>query len=131
MGHVNLNVDAVDMEDVIKTLDRFDLLPSRSMKALEEGAKILLAEEKRLVPLGTHRLHDSLKIGRRKKARSRTAVEVGAFYPDTSIAHLVEHGHGGPKSAGAHPYIEPAIENVGDAVTGAITKELLDAFGSL
>ena len=132
MGSINFNVDAIGMEDVVLYLDRMDLLPSRSMKALEKGAKILLDETRRVAPVREGELKKTIKIGhRRKRKPTGYQVAVGTFYPDAPYAHLVEYGHGGPKPAPSHPYLQVAVDNVGDQVVGVITKEILDAFGSL
>ena len=151
MGRINFNVDAIGMEDVISYLGRMDLLPSQSMKALEKGADILVREARRVAPVREGELKRSIRKGHRKRgsraidgfdengkaiyskyaARKRWQVEVGVFYPDAPYAHLVEQGHLGPKPAPAHPYLQTAVDNVGDQVMGVITKEILDAFGSL
>ena len=128
MGFINFNVDAVGMDEILKTLDRVDNIPNRSQAALNEAARIVLQREKDLSPVRTGQLKSDLKIGRRKRSAARNAVEIGIFYPDSPQAHLVERGHGGPKPAPAHPFMEPAIEmseaDVMDAIMTALTREL-------
>lgn len=128
MGYINFSVDAVGMDDVLKMLDAVDDIPGRAQAALNEAAQIVLGRERDLAPVRTGELKSDLKIGRRKKSRDRNAVEVGIFYPDSPQAHLVESGHGGPKPAPAHPFMEPAIEmseaDVMDVIMAALTREI-------
>lgn len=128
MGYINFNVDAVGMDDVLKMLDAVDNIPSRAQAALNEAAQIVLGRGKDLAPVRTGELKSDLKIGRRRKSESSSAVEIGIFYPDAPYAHLVEGGHGGPKAAPAYPFMEPAIEmseaDVMDVIMAALTREI-------
>jgi len=125
MGHINFNVDAASMNDVVRQLDAVGNLGQHATKALTAGAEIVLRAAKESAPVRTGELKGALKIGRRKKTRDRYAVEVGTFYPEAAHAHLVERGHGGPKPAPAHPFLEPAVESTEDAVVDAIMEELM------
>ena len=60
-------------------------------------------------------------IGIRKRGG---AVEVGAI--NSPVSHLVEWGHGGPKPAPPHPFVEPAAQSVEDQVVDAIAQVLLE-----
>lgn len=128
MGFINFSVDAVGMDDILKALDNVDNIPNRSQAALNDASQIVLQREQDLAPVRTGQLKRDLKVGRRKKTQARNAVEIGIFYPDSPQAHLVERGHGGPKRAPAHPFMEPAIEmseaEVMNAIMEALTREL-------
>lgn len=125
MGKINFNVDAASMTEVVRQLDAVGNLPRHATKALTAGAEIILRAAKENAPVRTGELKDALKIGRRAKNRDRYAVEVGTFYPDAAHTHLVEHGHGGPKPAPAHPFLEPAVKSTEDEVLDAIMEELM------
>lgn len=124
MGQINFNVDAADMTDVLRQLDILGRVPERATAALMAGANIILPAAKNLAPVRTGKMKAAIRIGRRGKNRNRYAVEVGVFHGDAPQAHLVEHGHGGPKPAPAHAFLEPAVEMTEAQVTDAIMKEL-------
>lgn len=125
MGRINFNVDAAGINDVVRQLDAVGNLGRQAPKALNAGAEIVLRAAKENAPVRTGELKNALRIGRRKKTRDQYAVEVGTFYPDAAHTHLVERGHGGPKPAPAHPFLEPAVESTEDAVIDAIMEELM------
>lgn len=124
MGRIYM--DVVGMEDVLKQLADTDKLPEKGMKALKTGANIILVAAKRNAPVRTGELKSALRVGKRGRSRDRYAIEVGAFHGEAPHAHLVEMGHGGPKPAPAHPFLEPAVEETADAVWDAIMKELME-----
>lgn len=124
MGRIDLNVDAIGMNEVIARLDRVSELQRAGPRALNAGAKIVLNAARDLAPVRSGELKKSLKVGRRKKTADRTVVEVGTFYPNAPHAHLVEHGHGGPRPAPSHPFLQPAAEMSEDAVQQAVLEEL-------
>lgn len=126
MGKINFNVDAAGINDVVRQLDAVGNLGRQATKALNAGAEIVLRAAKESAPVRTGELKSALRVGRRKKTRDQYAVEVGTFYPDAAHTHLVERGHGGPKPAPAHPFLEPAVERTEDAVIDAIMEELMN-----
>lgn len=127
MGRIDFRLDAVDVEDLLKALDRADVPQRRATAALKEGARVLCDEAVRVAPVRTGELEGAIRIGKRRRS-FRGSVEVGVFYPDAPYAHLVEGGHGGPKAAPPHPFLKTAADNVGeqvmDAVIEALKKEL-------
>lgn len=125
MGSINFNVDSVSMEQVLNELDIDQKLGPAATRALTAGAEVVLREAQALAPVRTGQLKGALKVGKRSRARSRYEIEVGAFYNDATHAHLVEHGHGGPKAAAAHPFLEPAVNATADEVTEIIMRELV------
>lgn len=125
MGRINMNVDAVSLNDVVRRLDKLDVLPQYAQQAMQKGAEIVLEAAKARAPVRTGQLQKALKVGRRAKTLNSYAVEVGAVHGDAPHAHLVEYGHGGPKPAPAHPFLEPAAESVSDEVADVVMAELL------
>lgn len=124
MGSINFNVDSVSMDEVLDKLDIEGKLGRSVNKALQAGADIVLQQAQANAPVRTGELKGSLKVGKRKRNRGTYSVEVGTFYPDAPHAHLVERGHGGPKPAPPHPFLEPAVESRQAEVTAAIMEEL-------
>ena len=125
MGRINMSVDAVGMDEIIGKLEMMDMLGSRAKEALVKGAQVVLREAQANAPVRSGELKQALKVGKRAKAGSSYAVEVGTFYPEAPHAHLVEHGHGGPHAAPAHPFLEPAAEATADEVTETVMAELM------
>ena len=125
MGRINMSVDAVGMDEIIGKLEMMDMLGSRAKEALVKGAEVVLREAQANAPVRTGSLKAALKVGKRAKTGSSYAVEVGAFHGDAPHAHLVEHGHGGPHAAPAHPFLEPAAEATADEVTETVMAELM------
>lgn len=123
MGRISFNVDAIDVVDLLREIDKIDVPRRDVRRALEAGAEVLAAEAPRHVNERTGELKDSIRVGRRKKSGA-DAVEVGVFYPDAPYAHLVERGHGGEKAAPAHPFMGAAVEAKGDAAMKAVTEAL-------
>lgn len=125
MGKIDFNVDAVAMDEVLRQLDSMNNVPRMATKALTAGANIILRAAKEGAPTRTGELKAALKVGRRAKSRDRYAVEVGTFYPEAPHAHLVEHGHGGPKPAPAHEFLAPAVDSTEAEVIDAVMEELM------
>lgn len=119
-----MSTDSMDMQAVLSELDRLGELKGATNKALRAGAAVVLAEAQNRAPVRTGKLKKALKIGRKASRGSENAVEVGAFYGDAPHAHLVEGGHGGPRPAPAHPFLQPAAEAKEQEVYNAIMEEL-------
>ena len=102
-------MDVVGMDDVLKQVSDVENIDKRVGTALKKGANVILEAAKRNAPVRTGELKKALKVGRRAKTIDRNAIEVGAFHGDAPHAHLVELGHGGPKPAPPHPFLEPAV----------------------
>jgi HK97 gp10 family phage protein len=94
--------------------------------AVRAGARVLVKEAKRLVPVDTGRLRDSIKVVTLKKNK-RGANEVGAVVgfekPASRIAHLVEFG---TSHSSAQPFMRPAMDSQKEAILSAIGKTLAD-----
>lgn len=124
MGSIKFSVDAVGMQDVIRQLDNASELRGASRRALTAGAEIVLRAAQNLAPVRTGGLKKALRVGRRASTMDTSQVEVGAFYGEAPHAHLVEGGHGGPRPAPPHPFLQPAVEMTEADVIDAIMEEL-------
>lgn len=122
MGRIS--ADVVGLDEVLNMLDQQGMLEERVPTALKKGAKVICKVAISKAPVRTGELKRSIRVGRRKKSAG-DAIEVGVFYPDAAHAHLVEHGHGGPKPAPAYPFLEPAADETMDEVYDEILKELM------
>lgn len=94
--------------------------------AVRAGARVIVREAKRLVPVDSGQLRDSIKVVTLKKTQ-RAANQVGAVIgfekPASRIAHLVEFG---TSHSSARPFIRPAMDTTHEAVLAAIAKTLGD-----
>ena len=115
MGRISMKLDRGAIQDVIRDLDAVGDLEARAPQALMAGANVMLPAAQ--AAADQHRRSGRMAgtIGIRKRGYgSGVSVEVGAI--NSPVAHLVEKGHGGPKPAPAHPFLEPAAQSVEDAV---------------
>ena len=126
MGRINFNVDSVSMREVLDELDFQGRLNSTAPRALQAGAEALLPYMQRRAPVRTGQMKAALGVGRRRRAKGQESSEVGAFHATAPHAHLVERGHGGPKPAQAHPFMQPAVEEAEEAVVNAIMAALTE-----
>lgn len=75
----------------------------------------------------TGALHDSIHTGKVKKRRmGGKAITIGVHHKEKGAyyANPVEHGHGGPAPAPAHPFARPAFDTRVDEAY-AIMKNIL------
>lgn len=73
------------------------------------------------------RLITSISVGRTIGVRkSGYRIKIGSMGQMAPHAHLVEFGHGGPKPAAPHPFVQPAYDTTKDEAY-AILKEQLKA----
>ena len=119
-------------------------------QAAKAGAEIVLQEAKKLVPVRTGKLKESLhmkqsKVRTKKYARSFKELaqyEVGPKYSKVGKAggvnygHLVELGHKtatGKRVQGEHepgrPYLRPAVDKNKRKIAQAMNKIIADAVG--
>lgn len=99
--------------------------------ALEAGAapieQQMLANAASDPKIITGALHDSIHTGKVKKRRmGGKAITIGVHHKEKGAyyANPVEHGHGGPAPAPAHPFIRPAFDTRVDEAY-AIMKNIL------
>ena len=100
-------------------------------RALEAGAapieQQMLANAASDPKIITGALHDSIHTGKVKKRRmGGKAITIGVHHKEKGAyyANPVEHGHGGPAPAPAHPFIRPAFDTRVDEAY-AIMKNIL------
>ena len=100
-------------------------------RALEAGAapieQQMLANAASDPKIITGALHDSIHTGKVKKRRmGGKAITIGVHHKEKGAyyANPVEHGHGGPAPAPAHPFVRPAFDTRVDEAY-AIMKNIL------
>lgn len=123
MGTIRMSMDSGAIRDAIEQLDAVGELEARAPEALMAGAEIMRAAVYAATPVRSGRLQGTIAI----RARGRGAAiqaDVGAI--NSPVAHLVEKGHGGPKPAPAHPFVEPAAQSVEDQVMDAIMARIME-----
>lgn len=88
---------------------------------LRAGAKVIATEAKRLVPVDTGKLRDSIAVQVEKKRRDddERLVVVGFKRPSSAIAHLVEFG---TVKMAARPFMRPAADAKADEALNAIGR---------
>lgn len=127
MGRISMKLEGSAIKDIVAELDAVGDLEVKARGALIAGAEVLLPAMQAAAPVraasngGTH-IRDKLEYRVRSNG-GRPVAPVGAW--DAPVAYFVEFGHGGPKPAPAHPFLEPAAASVEDAVLAAIKEELL------
>ena len=104
-------------------------LPQQSLNSIIHGTS-------RNPKIISGKLHGALNIGKVKKRRNggkhitigvhRKDWDGDAYYPA-----YVEHGHGGPGPAPAHPYIRPAYDTRQDEAYEIIREGLRNALDKL
>jgi HK97 gp10 family phage protein len=104
-------------------------------QALEEGAEIIAREARRLVPVGSGNLRDSIVVSGRALGgafKMDNSIEGGGVTvyvgprtggggPDGFYGHMVEFG---TINMAAHPFMRPAIDNTRAEVQRRIGDEL-------
>lgn len=120
----NINFEVRGFGELIKHLDQYDpAIRKAKRRAMRAGADVLLKQM--LENAEPHRRSGLLSSKIRIRARSSgDAIDVGVFGNEAPHAHLVEHGHGGPKPAPAYPFMETAYHSTEDEVTDAILRTL-------
>jgi HK97 gp10 family phage protein len=121
-----VGVDALDRKLV--TI-RDAVSPDARRRSLLVGAEIVLEEAKRLVPVLTGNLRDSLVIsfdgGLNAAAVSQrrffTAVYIGPTRDRGFYGHMVELG---TSHSAAHPFLRPALDNTREEVRRAMGSSL-------
>lgn len=121
MGQINFSVDNAAMADILARLDAVGELGYVASQALQAGAEVLVPVIRDKAPMRTGKLKKSVKVGR----RNDNSIAVGTFHGDAPHAHLVERGHGGPKPAPPHPFMEPSVQATEEQVMNAIMEELM------
>ena len=102
-------------------------------RALEAGAvpieQQMLSNAARDPQIITGALHGSIHTGKVKKRRmGGKAITIGVHHKEKGAyyANPVEHGHGGPAPAPAHPFVRPAFDTRADEAYSIMKKILHD-----
>lgn len=101
-------------------------------RALRAGGEIIADEARRLVPIDSGELRESIQVGgdglnssRQEVRQGRAVISVGPRqgpgYPDGFYAHMVEFG---TVKMAAEPFMRPAVDNTRDEVDEAIADVL-------
>lgn len=92
-------------------------------QALRAGARVIVKEAKRLVPVDTGELRDSITVvtPRRRKDTDTREVQIGFKPPASRRAHLTEYGTS--KDPGS-PFMRPAMDAKAEETLEAIGKTL-------
>ncbi len=122
---------AKEMERLLKELGP-NVASRVGDKALRAGAKPIVAEAKRLVPVKTGALRKAITVAvqRRRKGPGERVVLIGFKRPESRRAHLTEFG---TVNAPAQPFLRPALDSkagealneVGRVLGKGITDEAL------
>ena len=96
----------VDIKDAIKGLDRFgDAIYQKALRAGRGAAVRVVMKEARsnthVAGNRTGNLREGLKV---KSSKTRASLESHAPH-----SYVVERGHGGPRPAPPHPFLEAAV----------------------
>jgi HK97 gp10 family phage protein len=114
---------AAALDKVLKQLPR-KIEESVVLKALREGAKPIVKDAKKRVPVRSGKLKRAITV--RKGSRKRTSkgggqLVIGFKPPVSRRAHLTEFG---TSTQPAQPFMRPAIEAQGPSAIEAIGKRL-------
>jgi len=95
-------------------------------RALRAAARVIMEEAKRLVPVDTGELRDSLAIvTKRQNSGSHTlSVDIGFRKPTSRRAHFAEFG---TVNHAAKPFMRPAMDNKQGEAIDAMSKILSEA----
>jgi HK97 gp10 family phage protein len=93
-------------------------------KALKAGAQPIVEEAKRLVPVRTGALRDSITaVVSRDHEQAQRKVKVGFKYPAARRAHFTEFG---TRYQPAQPFLRPALDTEAQTAIDEITRVLED-----
>jgi len=116
------------LKELNKALQQLpDKLQDKAIKnAMAAGARVIRKEAKRLVPVETGTLQESIVVSRtvQQKGRRRTikgGVVVGIKDEARFYAHLIEYGS---SNSSAHPFLRPALDNQSRAAINKIGPKI-------
>lgn len=127
-----------------KLLDLPDKLVNNILRAaMRQGANVMRDEAKALCPVDTGALQASIRTVARRGSRDKVQFNVvagGAFTATKEerygmkapfYALFVEYGHGGPRPAGPHPFMRPAVESTAELAIDFVMTGISDRLESL
>lgn len=122
---------SVSLEGIGDLIDQIDLegeaVDEVVGEALNAAADPIVAEAQK-----TTAFHDRTgnpgklrkSIGKSKVKRGTNGTKYILVQATDPVAKLVEYGHGGPKEAQAHPFLEPAYNHHEEEAAATITEKL-------
>jgi len=121
---ITFNIEgAKEMERVLDLLGP-QIARSLGQAAARAGAKIIVEEAKRLVPVQTGDLKESIVIKalpNRARGEDQAGVLIGFEKPTSRIAHLVEFG---TSNSAAQPFMRPAMDGKAPDALDAMGKSM-------
>lgn len=117
------NVELKGAKEIVQTLKDMEEGATEVLeKASKAGAKIAKNEAKRLCPVRTGRLKNSIdtKKGKSDKLKSSTLVTVGK---DVHYASFVELG---TASKDSQPFMRPALDNNEKDINDEVARKIAD-----
>ena len=121
--------------DGMKELEKeFDELmreaPDLADKAVRKGAEVVLEKEReQLAPGSGHPYATGDLAGKLTIRMGKGQARIGAFGRHAAKGCWIEFGHGGPRPAPAHPFMEPAWIGAQDEALEAIADAVKEALG--
>ena len=119
-GNIDFKIEgAREMEKLL-----FALGPAATKRVgrqtLRAGAKPVIDEAKRLIPVETGKLRDALAVRVLKPDAEGITAELGALQPTSRRLHLIEFG---TQHSAARPFFRPAMDSK--------KREALDGMGNV
>lgn len=115
---------AKEMERVLRELGP-DVANRVGRQALRAGAKVIIDEAKRLVPVDSGALRDSIAVREDRKLKASVGHEIGVnigfLKPASRRAHLIEFG---TSKSPAKPFMRPAMDSQAPAALDQMGKVL-------
>lgn len=128
-----IRMEATGTQEVMRMLGSVEGAEQAVKAGLRRGAEILAdgirAEVQQQGLVRTGKMRDAVKVQPGKREIGAISAAAGIANGDAPHAHLVDGGHGGPRAAPAHPFMEPAARNAADAAEAAVMAAILEAIG--
>ena len=130
MGYIRVDIDRGVLNDVMNKLGGIENIDNSTLlKGLEAGGTILLNAVKSNAPVRTGRMKNAIRMNRHLGDRPYVDIRFSEKKKARGGARywwLVENGHGGPKPAPPHPFMEPAINEVAGDAENAVVIAIAD-----
>jgi HK97 gp10 family phage protein len=128
MGFAELQDDLMDM--AVRLSGELGGNYAKTVESiLNEAAQPVLDAALRFAPVRSGRLRGAIALGKviKRKNGSGYSIKIGVNKDQTANAphaHLVEFGHGGPKPAPPHPFMQPAYDTTKEQAYAIIRRRL-------
>ncbi len=122
---MSIDIEFVGMDKLLEKIESMGSAANRIMSnAVKEAAQPILEEAKRLCPVRTGKLRDSLKISGVKSKKGTKYVWVGDVDNQVGYSWFVEYGH---SKAKPHPFLHPAYEKKKKEALEIMKNKLIEA----